>query len=215
MTQHSSVTARLRQTSIGNRQRLDDVVPLVYDTLRRLAHRALRNERDGHTLNTTALAHEAYLELLGLNRIEWKNRAHFFAMAATAIRRVLVDYAVSRNALKRGGKRLRVTLTQLGEDAELTLPGVDARLDDLLSLNDALDRLAVASPRAVKVVECRVLMGMTIDETATALELSAASVKRQWNLARAWLTRELSGGPQVDAQVDAHVDANVDAHVDE
>jgi RNA polymerase sigma factor (TIGR02999 family) len=163
----------------------------VYDTLRRLAHRALRHERDGHTLNTTALAHEAYLELLGMQRMEWQNRSHFFAVAATAMRRVLVDYAVARKAAKRGGNLPHIALTH---EAEWRLPGIDARLDDLVSLSDALDRLEVASPRAVKVVECRVMLGMTIEEAAAALELSPASVKRQWNVARAWLTRELSGG---------------------
>jgi RNA polymerase sigma factor (TIGR02999 family) len=189
MSQPSPVTKRLQQNADGNPQALNDVVPLVYDTLRRLAHRALRQERDGHTLNTTALAHEAYLELLGLQRIEWKNRSQFFAIAATAIRRVLVDYAVARNALKRGGKQPHVALSL----CEGQIGGADANLDDLLALNDALQRLESASPRAVRVVECRVLMGMTIDETAGALDLSAATVKRQWNLARAWLTRELSG----------------------
>jgi RNA polymerase sigma factor (TIGR02999 family) len=161
-------------------------MPLVYYRLRTLAHRALAGERPGHTLSTTALANEAYLKLRDLDRIEWQNRSHFFAVAARAMRRILVDHAVSRKALKRGGGAPHVTI-------DTGVAANDGTFDELLALDEALTRLEDISPRAVRVVECRVLMGMTIDETATALDLSIASIKRQWNTARAWLTRELSG----------------------
>jgi RNA polymerase sigma factor (TIGR02999 family) len=181
----SDVTRLLRDASRGDRQALDEVVPLVYDTLRRLAHRALREERRGHTLSTTALAHEAFLELQNITRIEWQDRSHFFAVAARAMRRVLVDYAVRRNAQKRGGGVAAV-------DLETVVFGTDDRLEEMLALNEALARLEAVAPSVVRVVECRVFVGMTIDETADALRLSPATVKRHWSAGRAWLNRELS-----------------------
>lgn len=185
MSEPLSVTALLRDASCGNREALDRLVPIVYETLRNLAHRALRGERHGHTLSTTALAHEAYIKLIGLDRIEWRDRSHFFAVAAGAMRRILIDYAVSRNAEKRGGGVAPLDLNGV-------VIGRDDRLADLVAVDRALDRLESIDARVARVVECRVFMGMTIEETATGLETSPATAKRRWNAGRAWLTRELS-----------------------
>jgi RNA polymerase sigma factor (TIGR02999 family) len=207
LTEDRTVTALLQLATHGDAQAFDDLVPIVYDHLRRLAHRALRGERRGHTLNTTALAHEAYAKLAGLNRMQWQNRAHFFAVAAQSMRRILVDYAVARKARKRGGGWHAVALDQMPLDrAPLTHAALlsDDRLDEVLSVDAALTRLARIDARIVRIIECRVFMGMTIEETAEALELSPASVKRHWTTARAWLTRELTtGAPETPAPVDA------------
>jgi RNA polymerase sigma factor (TIGR02999 family) len=188
-----TVTALLQLVTHGDARAFDDLVPIVYDQLRRLAHRALRGERRDHTLNTTALAHEAYAKLAGLNRMQWQDRAHFFAVAARAMRRILVDYAVARKAQKRGGGWHPVELDRV---ALLS----DDRLDEVLIVDAALTRLARIDSRVVRIIECRVFMGMTIDETADALELSAASVKRHWTTARAWLTRELTASAPDDTR---------------
>jgi RNA polymerase sigma factor (TIGR02999 family) len=164
---------------------LDRLVPIVYDELRRIAHRQLRGERSDHTLDTTGLVHEAYLKLSRLDRIEWGDRAHFLAVAAGAMRRILVDYAVARRAGKRGGRRQRVAL-----DDVLIL--ADERAEELLALDEALQRLAAESERAARIVEWRYFAGMSIEETAAVLDLSPATVKREWVLARAWLNRELA-----------------------
>lgn len=178
-----AVTALLRLAQTDRRQALDALVPLVYDTLRRIARQQLARERAGHTLSATALAHEAYARLVGLTRIEWRDRAHFFAAAAGAMRRVLIDHAVARKARKRGG----------GAAVDIDLAGLvtDDRVEDVLSVHEALVRLERVHPRAARVVECRIFAGMTIDETAAALDLSPATVKRYWEFARATLTREL------------------------
>jgi RNA polymerase sigma factor (TIGR02999 family) len=180
-----SVTGLLREAGRGDRRALDQLVPLVYETLRSLAHRALRHERGGHTLSTTALAHEAYLKLVGLEHIAWQDRSHFFAMAAQAMRRILVDYAVARKAQKRGGGAAAIAL----DDIPLA---TESQIEEVVRLNEALERLEAVAPHAVRVVECRVFTGMTIEETAAALSLSPASVKRHWSAARAWLNLELS-----------------------
>ena len=174
------VTALLRRAHLERREALDALVPIVYDTLRRIARQQLAGERRGHTLTATALAHEAYARLVGLTRIEWRDRAHFFAAAAGAMRRVLIDYAAARNAHKRGAGAVAV---------ELDLDGIvaDDRLDDLLIVDDALTRLEAVHAGAARVVECRVFAGMTIEETAAALDVSPATVKRHWELARVWL----------------------------
>ena len=187
MSEDRTVTALLQLVTHGDAQAFEDLVPIVYDHLRRLAHRALRGERRGHTLNTTALAHEAYAKLAGLNRMQWQNRAHFFAVAAQAMRRILVDYAVARKAHKRGGGWRPVELDQAALIS-------DDRLDEVLNVDAALTRLGRIDSRVVRIIECRVFMGMTVDETAAALELSPASVKRHWTTARAWLMRELTAG---------------------
>jgi len=165
---------------------MDDLLPLVYDELKRIAARQLRRERPDHTLSATALVHEAWLELSNLDRIKWQNRHHYLALAAQAMRRVLIDHAVAKRAQKRGGGQHADTLD--GDPLLL----VEARAEELLDLDHALERLAVVDERQVRIVECRFFGGMSIEETAEALQLSPATVKRDWTLARAWLNRELS-----------------------
>ena len=181
------VTRLLAEASRGDRDAADRLVPILYDELRRMAHGRMRGERAGHTLDTTALVHEAYLELAGLERMEWRSRAHFLAVAAIAMRRVLVDYAVRRNARKRDGGRQAVPLDEV---ADVMLVS-DERADELLALDDAMRRLAAVSERQCRVVECRYFAGMSIEESAEALRISPATVKREWTVARAWLHREL------------------------
>jgi len=165
---------------------MEELFPLVYNELRRIAARKLRSERDGHTLSTTALVHEAWLELSKLNRIEWQNRAHFLAVAAQAMRRILIDYAAARRRQKRGGGQPIESLDQ--HDA---MAIAHERGDELVALDGALDRLAAMNARQAKVVECRFYGGMSVEETAEALGVSPATVKREWAVARAWLNREL------------------------
>jgi RNA polymerase sigma factor (TIGR02999 family) len=165
---------------------MDQMFVLVYSELRQLAAHKLRSERDGHTLSTTALVHEAWLELSKLNRIQWKNRGHFLAVAAQAMRRVLIDYAVARRREKRGGGHALVSL----DDGD-ALAIAEARADELVALDEALERLQRISERQARIVECRFYGGMSVEETADALEISPATVKREWAIARAWLNREL------------------------
>jgi len=169
----------------GHRGRLDDVFPAVYDALRRIAHQHLRAERQGHTLVTTALVHEAYLQLAKLDHIRWPGDAYVLAAASRAMRRILIDYATARNAQKRGGG---VTLESL-DDAMVM---ATSRGDELLALDDALHRLSELNERYGRVVECRFFGGMSVEETAQALGTSPATVKRDWTIARAWLNREMS-----------------------
>jgi RNA polymerase sigma factor (TIGR02999 family) len=150
-----------------------------------MAHRRMQGERAGHTFGTTALVHEAYLELVDLDRVDWQDRTHFFAVAARVMRNVLVDYAVKRNAEKRGGDRDRVPLRD--EDA-----ACEVDLTDVLAVHQALSRLEERDERQARVVECRFFGGLTIEETAEALGVSPATVGRDWRVARAWLNRELT-----------------------
>lgn len=160
-------------------------MPLLYDEVRRLARRELRREAPGHTLSTTALAHEAYLELAALPLMRWKSRAHFFSVCARVIRHVLVDHAVRRKAQKRGGGQAMLSL----DDAT----AIDMNeSESWADLDEALTRLAALSRRQARVVECRFFGGMSVEETAEALDIAPATVKRDWVLARAWLNRELS-----------------------
>jgi RNA polymerase sigma factor (TIGR02999 family) len=172
--------ARWRDRDPGGR---DALLSVIYDELHRLAHRYMRNERPGHLLQTTALVNEAYMRLIDVDRMEWRDRAHFFAMAATTMRRILVDHARGEARDKRGGG---VVVTSLGPDVAAPLPDVD-----VLALDDALERLAALDPQQARVVELRYFAGMTIDETAAALQVSSGTVKRDWAVARAWLYREL------------------------
>jgi RNA polymerase sigma factor (TIGR02999 family) len=187
MGNEASLTALLRDAAHGQRAAFDSLLPVVYGQLRRLASGALRRERPGHTLSATALAHEAYLRLAALRHIAWQDRAHFFAVAARAMRRILVNHAVARKAQKRGSGALAVDLDSIALVS-------DDHLDDVLAVHEALERLQAVAPEAARVVECRVFMGLTIEETAAAVDLSPATVKRQWTAARAWLTRELLPG---------------------
>jgi RNA polymerase sigma factor (TIGR02999 family) len=165
---------------------MDDLFTLVYAELRRIAGRQLRGERAGHTLGTTALVHEAWFELAKLERIRWESRAHFLALAAQAMRRVLIDYAVARKSQKRGGGKAHEPLE---DDA---LIAVTERPDEFIALDEALQRLAAINERHARIVECRFFGGMSVEETADVLGTSPATVKRDWALARAWLNRELS-----------------------
>ena len=183
-----NVSELLRELSEGKPGALDRLIPVVYDELRRIAHGQLHGERSGHTLNTTALVHETYLRLVKIERVEWQDRAHFFAVAARVMRRVLIDYARARKRDKRGGAPVQVPLSE-------TLDGLVQQPEDLLALEDALARLEAQSERQCRVVECRCFAGMTVEETATALDTSPATVKRDWAFARAWLNRELGQDP--------------------
>lgn len=165
--------------------RLDAVFPAVYDSLRRIAHRHLRDERSEHTLGTTALVHEAYIELSKLEHIHWPGDAYVLAAASRAMRRILIDYAVARRAKKRGGG---ITLEPLDDAVVMAV----ARSDELVALDAALDRLGEVNERYSRVVECRFFGGMSVEETADALGTSPATVKRDWTIARAWLNRELA-----------------------
>jgi len=179
------ITHLLREMSRGQRDALDELIPMVYDELREIAHRQLRNERAGHTLSTTALVHEAYLRLVDVNQVQWKDRAHFVAVAARVMRRILVDYARARSRGKRGGDPVRVPLTDV--------PDIAVTDGDLIAFDGTLDRLEAINERLCRVVECRCFGGMSVDETAAALGTSPATVKRDWAFARAWLNRELAG----------------------
>lgn len=183
--QAPNISEILHELAQGHRDALDRLLPLVYDELKRIARGHLRDERSGHTLNTTGLVHETYLRLVHINQVEWRDRAHFFAVAARVMRRILIDYARARGRDKRGGGAIHVPL-----DDALDLPV--ARADDLLALEEALTRLETLNERQCRVVECRCFAGMSVEETATALGTSPATVKRDWALSRAWLNRELS-----------------------
>jgi RNA polymerase sigma factor (TIGR02999 family) len=184
MTERSEVSGILRELSQGRREALDRLVPIVYEELRRIAHAQLRRERPGHTLGTTGLVHEAYLKLTNIHQVEWLGRAHFFATAARVMRRVLIDYARGKRRDKRGGDAVHVPLAEA-----LDVPLAQA--NDLIDLDDALTRLQAMSERQAQVVECRCFGGLSVDETAAVLAVSAATVKRDWAFARAWLNREL------------------------
>lgn len=166
---------------------LSEAFPVIYQELRRLAHRNLQKEPSGHTFATTDLVHEVYLKLLRQTRIEWKSRAHFMAVAATAMRRILVDHARRRQAAKHGGGLQRVQIEAVGiATAE--------RADLVVALDRALDRLRDLDARQAKVVECRFFGGMTMDETAEALDIGLRTAKRDWAKAKSWLYREITRG---------------------
>ena len=165
------------------------LAPIVYDELEGLAHRQLRREVSGHTLQTTDLVHEAFLKLVRTDEVSFNGRAHFFAVAARVMRQILIDYAKRRSTMKRGGDAVRVPF----DDALDAAPSLDGRsLADLVTLDRALERLAAMNERQARVVECRVFAGMSVEETAEALGVSPATVKRDWTVARAWLNHRLS-----------------------
>jgi RNA polymerase sigma factor (TIGR02999 family) len=189
----SGVTELLAAWGAGDRRAADRLLPVVYGELRRQAARAMRGESAGHTLQPTALVHEAYLRLVDQRAAGWQSRAQFFGVAAQAMRRVLVDHARGRHAAKRGGGAHQVALG--GRDALRVDGGDDWAADpaaDVLALHDALTRLAAMDPEQARLVELRYFGGLTIDETAAALGSSPATVKREWAVARGWLRRELS-----------------------
>ena len=181
----SDVTQLLRELGDGRAEAFDELLPEVIATLRGIAHRQLRGERPDHTLNTTALVHEAYLKLVGNEGKDWQNRAHFFAVASRAMRQVLIGYARARNADKRGNGAVHIILD------ENSPPLGETQLEELIALNDALERLEALNPRHVRIVECRFFAGLTVTETAEALGLARATVVRDWRMARAWLRHAL------------------------
>lgn len=181
----TDVTRLLRSYAAGDRDAFAELLPLVNEQLRAIAGRRLSGERPDHTLDATALVHESWMKLVQLDRLDWRNRSHFFAIAARAMRQVLLDHAIARNAQKRGGGLVPVTLESVEIGAELPL-------DELISLEQALQKLEALDERQARVVECRCFGGMSIDETAEALDISAATVSRDWAFARAWLARELA-----------------------
>lgn len=185
MSNQHDVTAKLAALSGGAPEVWDELMPIVYQQLKQLAHRHLRNERTGHTLGTTGLVHEAYLKLVDVDRVDWHDRTHFFAMASRAMRRILIDYARTRNRQKRGSGLAHVPLNDAFQVAE-------AKPGDLLGLDEALTRLEAVNQRQCRVVEYRFFGGMSVKETAEALEVSVSSVKRDWAICRAWLNQELS-----------------------
>jgi RNA polymerase sigma factor (TIGR02999 family) len=188
LSSDSGPTELLRAWSQGDGSAFDRLVPLVYEELHRLARRYMRQERPDHTLQATSLVNEAYLRLIDVNRVEWRNRAHFLALAAQMMRRILVESARNRRRQKRGGGALHVSLDELTE-----LP--DSKERDFVALNDALSALATFDARMGQVVELRFFGGLTVDETADVLNVSAETVLRDWKTAKAWLLRELRRRP--------------------
>ncbi len=180
-----NLTGLLVEWRQGDRAALDKLTPLVYDEMRRMAHRYVRRERDGHTLQTTALVNEAYLRLAGQQKIEWQDRAHFFAVTAQIMRHILIDHARARHYAKRGGDVEQVAL----EDA-YEMSG--QRAAELLALDEALDELARLDPRKSRVVELRYFGGLSLEETAEVLEISVMTVRRDWRAAKAWLFRNMN-----------------------
>ena len=180
------ITRLLLDWSDGDRDALDELTPIVYRELRRLAQSTFRGERHDHTLQATALVHETYLRLIDQRRVQWKSRAHFFAIAARLMRRILVDHARSHQASKRGGgHRLELSEAQaLSRERDV----------DLIALDQALERLARFDPRQSRLVELRFFGGLTIEETAVVIDLSPATVKREWDTAKAWLYGQLVAG---------------------
>ncbi|NBC87167.1 MAG: sigma-70 family RNA polymerase sigma factor [Bacteroidetes bacterium] len=181
----SEVTHLLERLREEDREALDALLPLVYDELHRLAHLELRGEGPDITLRTTALVHEAYNKLVDHHAVDWQGRSHFFGVAARAMRQVVINRARKRKAQKRGGDAPHLTLDE-GRIA------VDQQADRLVALDEALDRLAAIDERQSRVVECRFFGGMTIEETAIALDVSPSTVKRDWRTAKAWLAREIT-----------------------
>lgn len=184
-----TITEALVELRAGLPGAMDRLMPLVYEQLRRMAHRQLASEATGHTLSTTGLVHEAYLKLVDQTRSEWQDRGHFFAVAAVVMRRVLVEYARRANAARRGGGKNGPKSTRIPlEDVEIP---VEERAAVLVDLDDALQRLALVNARLAQIVECRFFAGLTEPETATALSISPRTVAREWVVAKAWLMQEL------------------------
>lgn len=181
----NDITQLLNDAGAGREDAVGRLYPLVYDELRRLAQSQLEHERSDHTLQATALVHEAYLRMVDQTRVAWKNRSHFFAIAAQAIRRILVDYARRRNRKKRGGEYPHVELSDV-----MSLPA-GSPSTSLIALDDAMERLTELDPDKVRVVEMRFYAGLTNDEIADVLGVSTRTVERHWQYARAWLFREL------------------------
>ncbi|MFQ5571866.1 MAG: sigma-70 family RNA polymerase sigma factor [Rhodothermales bacterium] len=186
-----TVTRLLEAVRDGDANALNKLFPLIYDELHALAQKHRQYWHGDYTLNTTALVHEAYLKLADQSQADWTNRVHFFAVAAKAMRHILINYAEHRRAQKRGGKVPKVSLDELNVMLEDKLALTDEHADNLVSLNEALKKLEHISERQSRIVECRFFGGMTVEETAAALDVSTATVKRGWAMARVWLYREM------------------------
>lgn len=186
MPEPGEITVLLGQVREGSTGAGDQLIPLIYAELRRIAGAQLRHERPGHTLQATAVVHEAYIRMLGEQEVPWQNRAHFFAISARTMRRVLLDYARQRRAEKRGGQGAR----RVDLDAELLMG--DDHLEDVIAIDEVLGRLTELDPQQGQIVEMRFFAGLNVDETAEVLGISARTVKREWRSAKAWLDRELS-----------------------
>lgn len=190
VTSTARTTVLLRNAAGGSRGAADALLPLVYDELRSLAAAHMRHERAGHTLQPTALAHEVYLRLIDQSEVDWQGRAHFMGVAAQMIRRILVDHARRKNAEKHGGGRITLLHPDHADDHK------DSMTLDLLALEEALDKLKRLSEREMRVVELRFFGGLSVEESAHVLEVSARTVKGDWAHARAWLRRELEPEPE-------------------
>jgi RNA polymerase sigma factor (TIGR02999 family) len=188
------ITAMLQDWNKGSREALDELIQIVYKELHAQAHRYLRRERSNHTLQTTALINEAFLKLVGQKNVEWESRAHFFGLAANMMRRILVDYARTKHRAKRGGKDSDLPLE---EAVSVSLDAVDEETKiDLILLDEALKKLAEKDEQQANIVELRYFSGLTVEETAKALGISTMTVKRDWNVAKAWLRREINPNRQ-------------------
>jgi RNA polymerase sigma factor (TIGR02999 family) len=194
-TSTGEVTRLLQDWGIGNREALDELLPLVYNELRRLAHSYLSHERPDHTLQTTALVHEAYLKLIDQHSVNWQNRAQFFAISAQAMRRILLDNARRHTAVKRGSGGQKLSLEEV---ASLS---TDSANESLIALDLALQKLETIDADQSRIVELRYFGGLTIEETAEVLKISASSIQREWTIARAWLYQAVTGStePLVDS----------------
>jgi len=186
--QPGEVTLLLAEAKRGDKAALGRMIPLVYKELRRLAGHYLRDERIGHTLQPTALVHEAYLRLVGQDRADWQNRAQFMGVAAQLMRRILVDYARQRVAAKRGGGAIKI------DDERFDVGASTEQSEELLAVNEAVERLTELDPQQAQIVEMRYFGGLSVEETAEALGISPRTVKRDWAMAKAWLRTELAGG---------------------
>ena len=191
-TRQQEVSQLLLDWSDGDQTALDKLIPLVYQELHGLAHHYMRHERPGHTLQTTALVNEAYMRLADYKNLRWQSRVHFFAVAAQIMRRILVEHARSRNSAKRGGG---IDKLSLDETAVIS----PTRSSEVVAVDDALHRLESWDPRKGKIVELRFFGGLSIDETAEVMKVSATTVQREWRAAKAWLHRTITGGDHVEA----------------
>jgi len=190
MSEHAGeITKLLGQLRSGNDSAAAELVPLIYAELHQLAASCMRRERPGHTLQATALVNEAYIRLLGQREVDWQNRSHFFGIAAQVMRRVLLDYARKHHAAKRGGPHEKFRIDE-------ALLVSDDQLEAVLSIDESLSRLEKIDPRQSRVVELRYFAGLNVEQTAAALGISTATVKREWQFAKAWLQREMERGPQ-------------------
>jgi RNA polymerase sigma factor (TIGR02999 family) len=188
MAASQEITRLLQNWSEGDQEALEKLMPVLYKELHRMAHRYMRQERPGHTLQTTALIHEAFLRLMGWNNVRWQNRSHFFGVSAQLMRKILVDFARSRNYAKRGGGARVISL-----ETTAGVPSEPAR--DILALDEALRRLATMDPRKGQIVELRFFGGLGLEETAEVLKVSSRTIRREWELAKVWLASEMRSEP--------------------